>query len=452
MHASRLSREEFLAWLGGQYRPSIKKFSSGELARTGLQDIVLVWREKPDGDLNSPIIIVSSKSIGDFFAFVGTYISTYTPFSAFFRVTTPELFQTNLATKVNSNPTLPALIGVAIAEAFVQARGKAKDASDLSLPAVLGTLSATLASAIHRGYDSERLEEIAELWSRARQLKSGDDLPLQPAKVVQAWSIIAQAMSLEPVVARDTNENVGTITSFIQTARTSSGAIAEQLYPLSARFPSLGDAALRMRGTREERVRVLSDSVALLAKADGDILLREFLAGTLISLLGNGSFNYLPFATNLTRDLPGAALWFGLSSALQKGNDALTAANCLGRRAARDAFVRWNVFDAPRDDISIEEFDIYRRSDHERFELRGAGQSLLSIELVPGVNAKIRGPSSNRSDTTNSTASARIQNTEEFRELRHLLDRARYTLDRMATGPEQPDMFDSDSRSYRRRR
>lgn len=452
MYAASISREELLGWLGGQYRPVAKRLAPSEIANITRQDIVLVWRDKPANDASTALIVVRDESLRDFYAFVGTYVSTYTPFSAFFRVITPNRLLDSMEADAHSQLNLPAAIGVAIAEAFVQARGKAKGASDLSLPAVLGTLSASLAMAVYRGYRPDQLKEITALWIRARQVGSDDDLALPPAKTLQVWTLIAQSMSPEPSVISGSDESARAIVAFLRTARSSNGAIAEQLYPLTARFPALGDTVLRMRRTREERVRVLSEAVKSLANSDGDSVLKEFLAGALVSLIGDGSFDFLPFATNLTRDFPGAALWFGISSSLQKGNDALTAANCLGRRAARDAFARWNVFDTPRDDVSIEEIEMSQRSDHGGSGLRGAGQSILSIELVPGVSAKVRASSSSRSDVHTAPAPSWKQDAEEMKELRYLLDRARYTLDRLSADARQPDMFDPGSRPYRRRR
>ena len=452
MYIARLNKSDLLDWLGGQSRPVTTRVSIDQLQQPLNDAIGLLWQEKPGSVKTTPVIFVADAQIVDFYAFVGTYVATYRPFSAYFRVISqeslPEVLQ--LADTQRQRSELPAsLIGVAIAEAFIQSRGRVKTAADLSVSAVSSTLSAALAAAVSHGYGPATLEDIASRWQRARRLSSDDTLALEPRKITGVWGIILNAFSKKSPYHSDEGATAQSISVALRSALEGASDISEWVYPLTARIPSLGDAALRMRGAREERVRVLTDVFQVLSKWDGEPLLKEFLGGTLLSMVGNGSFDYLPLLSSLARELPGAALWFAVASALQKGNDALTAGDCLGRRTVRDVLLPLDVFAPPRDDIALEELELFGRSNPERLGFRTAQQSIIAVELTSGVSGRVRSWVAGRADTQVPTLDRQI-NSKDLEELSMLLDRARSAVNRLGSR-DQNDLFDSRTRPSRRR-
>lgn len=90
IYAASLSREEFIDWLGRGFTPTPKELTASHLAKSiEPGGLALLWENKPDPaspDSPQPVIAVPGREMREFFAFVGTYVSTYQPFSAFFRV------------------------------------------------------------------------------------------------------------------------------------------------------------------------------------------------------------------------------------------------------------------------------------------------------------------------------------------------------------------------------
>lgn len=446
MQISMLSREAFLDWLAGGYSPEKVSFKNQQLTKPLVSEVALVWEDEPSKSA-VPVILVKQQDLREFYAFVSTYVSTYRPFSAFFHVVPYERAATFPGLKENTTPVVDLpdeLIGVAIAEAYAQSRGKIRSLSELSVQSIQATLSATLLAFLLRGGDVEDMNGIANKWTAIRKSSSTTPLTLSSEMILDVWTTIGSALSSTKVSKK---RNVRTKVSLaLQAALVENTSLEDWFFPLTKSIPELEDLVGNMTLAREERVRTLPIAFSSLRQSNADPLLKEFVAGGLLSMVGNGSFDQLRLLDETLQEVPKAALWFGVISSLQKRSDVLTAGNCLGRRVIRDLKKPVDLFAPPESDISFEELMILGEDTLSTDRFRTAHSNVISVALDGTVTSSIRNPKSRRQDIDSQASIERANsNSKELSELRFLLDRANKVV-RDLQEPYQRDFFDNSSK------
>ena len=163
-----LNRVSFVEWLGGSHVPRASAGVSS--ARHRAEEIVFVWdaHSGPPSLKNVPVISVAKQEMRDFFAFTSTYVATYTPFSAFFRVVPDELLHQMLNRESAQKQIPEELVGVAIAEAYIQTGGSIP-IEKLSIQACLATVSSSIIAAVSNGYETSHLDMVLSSWALARE-------------------------------------------------------------------------------------------------------------------------------------------------------------------------------------------------------------------------------------------------------------------------------------------
>jgi hypothetical protein len=438
--AAVLTRENFLAWLSGRGPDQSFRLDGGKLqARIPKGQYAVIWdKDTSFAQHGRAIISLSQSDMQDFFAFVTTYVSGYVPFTAFFRVVPIEVLDDFLESSTNGiskHPDAPSsLIGVALAEAFLRMPGRPSSVDDIPLSAVGATLSSVLAGALGTATGRKSLETIASRWMTVRLWLGDQESSGQLRNVVE----IFRAVSGYGGARRDGTEgSISPEQSKAVLNVIANGVISQDDWSLlTSKNQRVEDAYARMRGPREDRTKTFFSSLQVLrselnADSRGAI---ECLAGCLLAMVGDGSFQYLPLCREFGDDLAGATLWFGLWASLQKTSDVLTIGNCAGRRVARDVFVAPRAFDMPKDDISFEELQVIGISPSDQPRFRSAQQTSLSVELVPGVSARFRwGKVQPR------ISDSLPQAVVDLSELQFLLERAGRTVARLT------DLLDADN-------
>jgi hypothetical protein len=441
LYAATLSREQFLDWLGANNLPEARKIpglSSLEESVRG-DRIALLWDEKPTKQVGGqPIVVTRSKEIREFLAFTSTYVSSYLPFSAFFRVATLEALGKSALNRGNEQTSkrLPdAVVGVAMAEAHAQMKGRAQSLSDISVQACLATLSSSAIAGLKLGYGPDEILSIGQSWTRARKLVSDEPLGLRSEDVQTFWYQVGCALRANEVPSA-VYGCAPLICDAIRDVLVG-GAIAESTWnELTSNLPDLRQAPHQMKGPREDRIRLFDQYVRVLnASEHADKNVRELVAGQVASLVADGSFDYIGLTGAFDRSLPAAPLWFGFFSSLRSPDDALAAGGCLGRRLARDLPRELNLFAPPTDDIALDELEVISGGPAPELRFRTEHRSALSVEIYPGVSARFRMSRASEPNDPN-----RAFTTEQTQELQFLLSRASRIVDRLL-GPSQGSLF-----------
>ena len=444
MQICLLDRESFLGWLNGEPSPKPTKLTATKMRQPLKNDIAIIYDNPTAADLShQPIIAVPQNKITDFYAFVGTYVAGYKPFSAFFRVVPFELLaELTNARSIDDQLGLPVqrLIGVAMAEVYTQSRARTKVFDKISVSAVQATLSASLFEAVCQGYERDRIDEVSRRWQATRDFEHSDTLFLEPNKIVEVWSIVSDILSGK--TSARVHGSHKKVAQALKQAMFSSRSSHEWLSPLMRDFPSIARDASGLGRSREERVRLVRSILPELLTSRSDILSREFLAGTVISMIGNGSFAQIALLDEILPELPAAALWFGVLSAFQNSGDALTVGNCLGRRVVRDMCTNRDLFTPVKADIAFEELAVFGNETRSAHSFRTAQASSMTVSLLAGVTGRFKIGTSTDSDPARQKQDARLrENREQAEELMFLLDRARQVVGKLAGG-RQRDLFD----------
>ncbi len=445
MQICLLDRESFLDWLGGKPSPKPVRLTAAKMRQALENDIALIYDDQKTIISTQPVLAIPQHKISDFYAFVGTYVAGYRPFSAYFKVVPFEMLSEMMKFR-SYDPEMglqkECLIGVAIAEVYTQSRARIEAIDKISVSAVQATLSASLTEAVWQGYGSEKVGDISRRWQIVRELEDASELFLDPQKITEVWEIISEVVA-EKISSKSRGPR-RKIAQALKRAVLIGPPDQEWLFPFLKEFPRLAQNVAGLSRSREERVRIVRDILPELVDSSSNLLTREFLAGAIISMIGNGSFAQLSLLDDVLPKLPSAALWFGVVSSLQNGSDALTVGNCLGRRVVRDMCTSANLFVPIREDIAVEELRMFRSEKKSTATFRTVQTASMTVNLLGNVSGRFKTVGATNNDATRAKQDAKFRkNDEQTQELMYLLDRARHMAG-MLSRSGQRDLFDKD--------
>lgn len=444
--ATYISQTELLEWLGGKFEPRSKAKPFNLSGRDGnvSKQIALVWDPAAEdaGIQKGPLIAVRQESIREFLAFVSTYVSTHVPFTAFFRVLSIEYLAENLAhaREPKREPVRDSIVGIAIAEAFMQTQSKARlrSLSSLSVQACLATLSSSVIAGLRQEYEAAQLAKIGEHWLRSRRLLTDEQLIVPAPALMSFWDLATRALEPARRSLEDQDLPSRLVISFVRDFFDHDGREPPPMWSsLMSQLPDVAAEIFQMQGSREDRVRALDRLVApLIGAGHVDRRIREVAAGYLLSQVADASLEYVPLTAAFESDLPLATMWFGFFCSMSKRSDALLAGDGLGRHVNR-LVARNSVFSPPEADISLDELDLYLAHGSKSIRFRTDQQASIAVELLPSVAGLFRNPKAARPDVE---AGSSLIDEELKRELRFLLNRAREITDQLDM-PNQKDLF-----------
>lgn len=429
MRISKLSRSEFIAWLGAHTRDRAAAPPVGEIKGKGA--VTLVWA---DGfEEAQPIIAVEADEMRDFLAFVATYVGTYVPFTAFFRVVPSALTRSLPDTSARFKPDLLApLIGAVICDAAVQI-GSQTRAADISLQACLATPSAAVCRASLLTYEPHLCEMALRRWFSVRNELLGPNLKIHPEEMILFWGTALDSLSSQRGFSESDQSKI--VSEFVGLVRETSGIATDNAWSkIAPIIPAAREFSGALRSTREDRVRALAE-VARLLRQSAAPELSSMLLGYFVAQIADGSMNYLSLACSVEPDRTSVPLWFGLFSGLNPNTDIMTAGECLGRRVAR-RLSPLAGFGAITADFSYEEFLLYLQEGRID-RVRTDNQSILEIELLPGVNGRYRINRPSR-PVDEKNDSRKLQSA-----LRHVLQQLQFIVQELERAPPtSSDLFE----------
>ncbi|MEZ5830360.1 MAG: hypothetical protein R3D05_04210 [Dongiaceae bacterium] len=451
MFATSLSREEFLGWIGGKLEAKPVRLANvrSSLSRGG--DILLVWREKPDTGLvglPGPLICMPQRDIKEFFAFTATYISTYQPFSAFFRVVSLDLFDSLVEPQSHGSRLRPnQLMGAVIAEASVQAGIRGRALSELAIQACLATFSYAAMLGLSLGLERRQFDILADGWIRTRTQLTDEALKLPPAGVREFWSLVLAAQREDLGLGYSPEPALRRILRFLMVALSANGhRLLDEWGQLTDGLPSAQAAILQMIESREDRVRALDGVLAEILTTDKvDKKVREVVAGYLCSQVAGGSIRFLELLQPITELLPMSAMWFGLFTSIHPDTDVLTSGDCLGRRIVRHAGNIGSVFDMPRGDLSADELLVLMPERRLDIRVRTEHSNAVSVEVFPTIYGTFRIPREIKKEPELKD----VASPAAIREVRYHLQRLSRAIEALSEG-EQKTLFGENSKyAYR---
>lgn len=419
----RLNREDFVSWLGkaiSGVATMPRASSSGQDKPT---DVTLV---APQGAKASPVVCIPQAQIHDFFAFVSTYTKVR-PFSAFFRVLPMELIsvlERGDTIVENEFSVAKCVAGGAMAEAWI-ASARESDRPKNVFPLLLASLSSALGQAVFAGYDQDVSDWIVSEWVELRKQ------PIDPFRTQDidgttiAWKMMGSAVNSSKA---PTGGDADLIVRFLSDA-VAVGTIQPAMLRVVAPLSSGADFETLIAASREERINRFNDVVSDLKRRSDRGLRSEFLAGLMLAIAGNGSFDLLRSAREFDGWLDGATTWFGICAALFDEGNLLTYGNSAGRRMVRDIMVREHPFEPPRADINSSEYRFL--SFEEAFQSTTHAPNSLDVELLPGVVSRVSATTPQDSDRRRDEAEMLLKSLDEAG---YLIDRARHVALGLANG------------------
>lgn len=412
---------------------AIQRFKASEL-RKG--ELLVVWRERDFPADKSLVIITRDEEYLEFLAWCTTYVGTFVPFTAFFRVlrhSDLEKFKMFDARRPTiSQITLDKMAGIAIAEAAVQTAFRTSKPSNISIQSCQLTFSFAVLRGLNDGLHPAQLIELADAWTTARRTSSDRPLPLDADRAMTFWLLACSALIEDDFTRVQENTWMGFISSLIKsTVRT--GKASWQ--GIDANYRDIREIVERYENARElpreQQLRVLDDCIKVLRQHEYPTPLLEAILGYMMARLSNGSFDYLSLAGEQQAELPCSALWFAFFAIWQKDFDGLTAGSSLGRHLTRYCQSVGDDFSLPRADIALQEY-LFVSDRKVPAPLRSASSSTVFIELLPGVSSAF--PNAVRRDDDVPKAPTSLDVPRLSRILREALE----LLERQSKGGREP--------------
>ena len=352
--------------------------------------MVAVWPHDPDEFGRMPTAIITGEGERlDLMAWLSTYMRDFRPFTAYCRVVERPVALKFL--QASGSPSLNRMEGVSagliLGESLMHVRGRS---SILDLP--FSAYSATLSHAISRTYAQTGgaipLEQVAELWSFAREI-TGQSVLVPPTAILSVWSA-ALGMWRPNGHTKSLFSSSDIFThSWMEIA--SRGELPDVLWhELVDGYKELDSMRPILSMPREQRVHMIDSALHMLVTGRGDEERRSFLAGYFTSLLGPGTLDHADFLTPIAQTLPTSYLWYGLFAGINPRGDALPVGNPLARRIIRDLTIPDRLIDRPRCDIALEELRMHGSPESILKMTSKAGR--LDIDILPGVTTSVRWP------------------------------------------------------------
>ena len=381
--ARRLSREDFVKWMADALVgiPTLPRDTKYQPSKSG--DVTLAW---PDFQSNArPIVCVAERQLQEFYAFVSTYSAAVRPFSAYFRVIPLELsdvLEQSRRERRNEMQLARMIAGASIAEIWMAAARRTGRLSNV-LPLLQSSVSFVLGQIVLAGYGSNAFEWALHEWTATRagqvDLESNRGL----VATIMAWRQVYLATNSTRKGPRDVD---GPIAAFISEAVESRAIRPDLLRSLSGIGGADVDLTKLLVASREERIGRFNETLADFRRRGENGLSSEFLAGLMLAIAGNGSFEMMRSAREFDGWLDGAVIWFGICAALFEESNVLEYANSAGRRIVRDLLRRDDPFDLPTADICSTELRfVGSNSRAENGQLGLHGSNSVEIEILPNV-------------------------------------------------------------------
>lgn len=386
--ARRLSREEFVKWMASAIAGSPTLPRGTESHGRKPNEVTLVWPDlKSDA---RPIVCVAERQLQEFFAFVSTYSTAVRPFTAYFRVMPLELIEIleNLHRERGGQIQIAKMIaGASIADVWMAAARQAERPSNV-LPLLQSSLSLALGQTVLEGYGDAAFQWVLQEWMMARVNQGGATDGRSIESIGVAWRQVGLATT-KALSRRSIQEYGGPIAPFIRDAVEAQTIRPEMLRSLSEIAGPELDLEKLLVAPREERINRFNATLADL-KGRGEIHFRsEFLAGLMLAIAGNGSFEMIRSAREFAGWLDGAATWFGICASLFEESNVLAYANSAGRRVVRDLLRRDDPFDLPRADIASTELRFIGGAKAEIVQLGAYAPNSIEVEILPNVVTRI---------------------------------------------------------------
>lgn len=412
----RLNREDFVSWLGKAVSGAATMPRASNAGLVKPTDVTLVAPQK--GAKVSPVVCIPQAQMHDLFAFLSTYTKVR-PFSAFFRVLPLEMIsvlERGDAIVKNELSVAKCVAGAAMAEAWIVS-ARESDRPKNVFPLLLASLSSALGQAVLAGYDQDARDWIVSEWIELRKQPSHPFRTQDIDGPSLAWKTMGSAVnSSEVPQGRDADLIVHFLSDAIEV-----GTIQPAMLRVVAPLSSGVDFETLIAAPREERINRFNEIVSDLKRRSDRGLRSEFLAGLMLAIAGNGSFDLLRSARDFDGWLDGATTWFGICAALFDEGNLLTYGNSAGRRMVRDMMAREHPFETPRADINSSEYRFL--SFGEALQSTTHAPNSLDVELLPSVVSRVSAATPQDNERRRDETEMLLKSLDEAG---YLIDRARH--------------------------
>ena len=391
----------------------------------------LLWR-KEEGLRQLPEgIAVPHGEIEEFFAWTNTYLPSWSPITAFFRVVSEPSELEALFEEVRSFGGLceSAALGLTIGETVVQS-GARYAVEQLPYSGCIATFSFVAARGMRHGI---AVEDLANRWDVCRRATGQDPLTVHIGELVGPWQV------LEDVTRRIGGQGVAV------SSRGSRRMLGDALCEIVKRgelggaawravtrgFPEVRETLVHMTDTQETRILAFE---RMLKKAVSGRRTRtleaSFLIGYIASLIAPGSLKHAHMLLPYLDRFPTAVMWLALfASIYRKSQLRMTRLTHLVWKAIAE---NEDLLARPKCDIALAEFCILKDAGFVGDNLQGSTRGRLVVELAPGVSTIVRWP--RQEDTVDGPGQGELFGGEvtELSNITKELENLRWSLEKVA--------------------
>ena len=351
----------------------------------------LLWGDAEDLRGLPVAMVVPQREMGEFFAWTNTYLPSWSPITAFFRIVSDssELDARYEEGKPFARKCESAAIGLVVGEALIQS-GRRYDAERIPYNGCIVTFSFAAARGLKRCI---AVDNIAKRWDSCRVVTGQDPLKVRVAELLVPWQVlvgVSQKVDGESVIGTvSTNGSRSGMVDALNDVFKSGEVGVAAWRAVTRGFPWARNARVHMRDTHEARIIALEE---MLKKAEAgknaNRPIASFLVGYVASLIAPGSLKHAQLLLAYLDRFPTAVMWLGLfASTYTNSQFRLSKLAHLVWKAITDGE---NLLARPACDIALAELSILKDAGFFADKLQGSTRGRLVVELEPGVTTTVR--------------------------------------------------------------
>ncbi len=427
MWSTDASREQFIEILHSGFRSQciVGKFATNNkstLKRVRKREVRLLWSDKPLNGEIPQIIVVRDSEIDDFFAWANTYLTSWSPISAYFRVLTEgeQIDSDKTCSSVPEKSIELASLGLIIAEALTYSE-RVYRVGQIPSNWCLATFSFVAAQGAKT---ADKLDSLAEKWLECRKLTNQSALSLDVGNLLQPWRTLLYAVECQNGKSSQVSNLVQSIFVACLFEVMHRGEISTEVWRgMTRNCKAAADAAELMHGNRENRVNVFENFVKDMRSAMyKDTQEFSFIAGYLASRISPGTFDQASMLQSELDLFPSSILWLGILASLNEKEQL--SSSSIGRKIWKELGNRQSYFSRPRSDIGLRELRVLAQggSFEEGYKTDISGS--LIVELEPWISTRVRWPVHNVAAEQRAKSKLENQNGE-LNEIVSILDQVK---------------------------
>lgn len=357
------------------------------------KEILLLWENKKIH--SKPVWIIHEDSYSETLAYIDTYTKKCTPFTAFYRAIKRSYFCDYLKLQPKKvEVDVAPFIGVIMAEAITIFGATNDNPDNIPIQAYLSTLSATLVSALDKGYlNANQLSEIAKIWERTNLLLGVERDNRKNDLILDFWCYISRIIENPRAKydSRHLDKMPKVVYEFLQGVSYNRRISKKDWEVLVADSSIDANFFEKFTIAREDGIKNFRTLIKEIEHRPGSRKVEsEVIIAAALALISSGTMDLLGYVLSFTGTFPMVAHWYAFLVGVTSGASGFRTQKGVANHIEKFVSKEVSIFSSVTSDISYAELSVVLTQKIDMLPFVTEYSSIINIELYPLVESKFR--------------------------------------------------------------